>query len=48
LSKAAELLDCSTLAILEKSRERGVVLGATQVQYEKAKGRTRPARKEAP
>lgn len=44
LSKAAELLNCSTLAILEKSRERGVVFGATQEQYEKAKGGRRSRR----
>ena len=44
LSKPAELLNCSTPAVLEKSRERGVDFGATQVQYEKAKGRTRSRR----
>lgn len=27
LSKAAELLDCSTLAVIEKAREQGVSLG---------------------
>lgn len=33
LSKAAELLDCSTLAVNQKARERGVVLGATLEHY---------------
>lgn len=44
LSKAAELLACSTPAIVQKSQERGVVLGATLEQYEEAKGRTRSKR----
>ncbi len=39
LSKAAELLDCSTLAVVQKAQERGVVLGTTLEQYEKAKDR---------
>lgn len=44
LSKAAELLDCSTLAIVQKAQERGVVFGTTQEQYEGAKIRPRPSR----
>ena len=44
LSKAAELLNCSTLAIVQKSRERGVVFSATLEQYERAKARTRSKR----
>lgn len=41
LSKAAELLNCSTLAIIQKARERGVVVSTTLEQYEGAKARTR-------
>ena len=41
LSKAADLLDCRTLAVVQKSRERGVTLGTTREQYEAAKARTR-------
>jgi len=37
LSKAAELLNCSALAIYQLAGERGVVLGASEEQYEKAK-----------
>lgn len=44
LSKAAELLDCSTVAIVQKSREQDVVFSATLEQYERAKGRTRSKR----
>ena len=44
LSKAAELLDCSTLAVVEKARQRGVVLGATLDQYRTARTRLRPKR----
>lgn len=39
LSKAAELLDCSTLAVIQKAQERGVVLGSSVEQYEKARAR---------
>lgn len=41
LSKAAELLDCSTLAVVQKAQERGVALGASLQQYEKAKASAR-------
>jgi hypothetical protein len=44
LSKAAELLDCSTLAIVQKSQERNLVMGATLEQYGRAKARTRSKR----
>lgn len=44
LSKAAELLDCSTLAIVQKSQERDLVFSATLEQYEGAKARTRSKR----
>jgi predicted HTH domain antitoxin len=44
LSKAAELLDCSTLAIVQKSQERGVVSSSTLEQYQGAKARTRSKR----
>lgn len=37
LSKAAALLNCSTLAIYQLAQERGIVLGASEEQYEKAK-----------
>jgi hypothetical protein len=37
LSKAAELLDCSTLAVFQKAQEQGVTLGTTLEHYEKAK-----------
>lgn len=43
LSKAAELLDSSTLAIVEKARQRGVALGASAEHYGGGKGRARPA-----
>ncbi len=36
LSKAAEFLNCSTLAVAHKAQERGVVFGATLDQYKKA------------
>ena len=42
LSKAAELLDCGTPAVIQKAHERGVVLGASIEHYEKAKARVRP------
>ena len=42
LSKAAVLLDCSTPAVIQKAHERGVVLGGSLEQYEKAKARVRP------
>lgn len=41
LSRAAELLGCSTLAIVQKAHERGIVLGATVEQYAKAKASVR-------
>lgn len=44
LSKAAELLDCSTLAVIQQARERGFTLGATSDQYRAAKARTRSHR----
>lgn len=42
LSLAAELLDCSTLAVVQHAQDRGVSLGSTAEQYEKAKRRHRP------
>lgn len=47
LSKAAELLNCSTLAIIQKAQERDVVVSTTLEQYERAKAhiRSKPARK---
>jgi hypothetical protein len=36
LSKAAELLDVSTLAVIEKARTRGLELGADTEAYRKA------------
>ena len=44
LSKAAELLDCSTLAVIQKARERDMAIGATLDQYRTAKTRIRPKR----
>ena len=44
LSKAAELLNCSTLAILQKARERDIVFGATLDQYKSAGVRPRRRR----
>ena len=41
LSKAAELLDCSTWAIYELAEARGITLGATAEGYVKAKERLR-------
>jgi len=41
LSKAAELLDCSTWAIYESAKAKGISLGATAEEYEKAKERLR-------
>ena len=41
LSKAAELLECSTVAIVQKAQERGIELGATLQDYEEAKARAR-------
>ena len=43
LSKAAELLDASPLAIIEKARERGVALGASLDAYQAAKAQETPA-----
>lgn len=37
LSKAAELLQCSTLAVVQKAQERGVAISVTLEQYERAK-----------
>lgn len=37
LSKAAELLDVSTLAVIEKAGERGVKLGADVEAYRRAR-----------
>ncbi|MGQ9734136.1 MAG: hypothetical protein ACUVQU_03690 [Candidatus Bipolaricaulia bacterium] len=37
LSKAAELLNCSTLAIYQLAGERGIAFGASEEHYEKAK-----------
>jgi hypothetical protein len=42
-SKAAELLDTSPLAIVDKARERGGELGASLDAYRSAKVRERPA-----
>ena len=44
LSKAGELLNCGTLDVLQKARERGIVLGATAAQYTEAKRRSRSKR----
>jgi len=44
LSKAAELLDCSTPALVQKAQERGMVLGTTLEQYQEAKTRARSTR----
>lgn len=41
LSKAAELLNCSTLAVVQKARERDVVYGATLQHYKRASVRPR-------
>lgn len=43
LSKAAELLDATPLAIVEKAREHGVELGAHVDAYRAAEARDRPA-----
>jgi predicted HTH domain antitoxin len=43
LSKAAELLDATPLAIVEKAREHGVELGAHVDAYRAAEARERPA-----
>ena len=43
LSKAAELLDATPLAIVEKAREHGVLLGAHVDAYRTAAARERPA-----
>jgi predicted HTH domain antitoxin len=43
LSKAAELLDATPLAIVEKAREHGVELGAHVDAYRAAKALERPA-----
>ena len=48
LSKAAELLDTTPLAIVEKAREHGVELGAHVDAYRAAKARERPAPYRAP
>ncbi len=37
LSKAAELLDISTVAVMQKAEKRGMVLGATKELYEQAR-----------
>jgi hypothetical protein len=37
LSKAAELLDCSTLAVVQKCQERNLASGASLDQHERAK-----------
>src|SRR3989442_13395112 len=48
LSKAAELLDSSPLAVIEKARERGVELGAGLDEYRAGgAGRAVPAREPA-
>jgi hypothetical protein len=44
LSRAGELLNCGTLDVLQKAKERGIVLGATATQYEEAKRQLRPKR----
>ena len=43
LSKAAELLDATPLAIVEKAREHGVELGVHMDAYRAAEARERPA-----
>ena len=43
LSKAAELLDTTPLAIVDKAREHGVELGAHVDAYRAAEARERPA-----
>ena len=43
LSKAAELLDATPLAIVEKARAHGVELGAHVDAYRAAEARERPA-----
>ena len=43
LSKAAELLDATPLAVVEKARDRGVELGAHVDAYRAAEVRERPA-----
>jgi hypothetical protein len=43
LSKAAELLDATPLAIVEKARAQGVELGAHVDAYRAAEARERPA-----
>ena len=43
LSKAAELLDATTLAVVEKAREHGVELGANVDAYRAAEARERLA-----
>ena len=43
LSKAAELLDVTPLAVVEKAREHGVELGAHVDAYRAAEARERPA-----
>ena len=48
LSKAAELLDVSPLAIVEKAREHGVELGASVDAYRAAEAREQPARYRPP
>ena len=48
LSKAAELLEVSPLAIVEKAREHGVELGASVDAYRTAEARERPAWYRAP
>jgi len=44
LSKAGELLNCGTLDVLQKARERGMALGATAAQYTNARRRLRSKR----
>ena len=44
LSKAAELLNCSTLAIVQKCEERNLVFGATPEQHQRAKARPKDQR----
>jgi hypothetical protein len=43
LSRAAELLDTSPLAIIEQARERGVQLGASLDAYQSASVHEKPA-----
>ncbi len=45
LSKAAELLECSTLAVVQKAQERGVAISVTLEQYEKARAQIRSRRR---